>query len=64
MSESCRLSWGQEEGRVGLDAGLELVQSIPRLPEAPTGNYWGWVVPGPAIPRRGRGSGRSGSPAG
>lgn len=64
MSESNRPSWGQEEGWVGLGAGLELVEGIPRLPEASTGNCWGWVVPGPAIPRRSRGSGGAGSPVG
>lgn len=49
---------------MGLGAGLELVEGIPRLPEASTGNCWGWVVPGPAIPRRGRDSGGAGSPVG
>lgn len=61
VSESSRPSWGQEGGQQGLGAGLELVEGIPRLP---TGSYSGWAVPRLAIPKRGRGSGCTGSPEG
>lgn len=56
VSESSRPGWGQEEGRVGLD---EVFQCWKRFQQEAGVEVW--VVPGSAIPNRGRGTRLTGS---